>query len=216
MTTRKPGDEWGRRHGRLSAATTPTRAASTRAGRSPERQRWRSRRTPARRTASRNNVTIDCNDCVDYFEENGVTARLLFDAAAVSSTSRPSTRRSTPARSISTRRSRCRAAAFLGNPAFYEDPNDHQFRYINNVNPTNEQENLNLSLKGDWDIGFATLTAYVAHNQQDELLPDGRHQRGLQPVCADPTGTCQARIDAHRDPGSTAVLRRAVRLWFYA
>ena len=59
------------------------------------------------------------------------------------------------------------AAAFLGVPVFQEDANAHPFHYINNVRPVNEQDNLNLSLKGDWDVGVGTLTAIAAYNDQD-------------------------------------------------
>ncbi len=66
------------------------------------------------------------------------------------------------------------AADAFGAPAFNEDPNDHNFRYINNVKPQNEQENVNLSIKGDWDLGFATLTSYLAYNDQTNyFLTDG-------------------------------------------
>ena len=66
------------------------------------------------------------------------------------------------------------AAAFLNTPSFYPNPNDQKFVYINNIKPKNEQENLNLSLRGDWDLSFATLSGYVAYNdQQNYFLTDG-------------------------------------------
>ena len=66
--------------------------------------------------------------------------------------------------------------------------------YINNIKPKNEQENLNLSLRGDWDLSFATLSGYVAYNdQQNYFLTDGTSAAfqlyGLNP-------TCQASNDA--------------------
>ena len=86
------------------------------------------------------------------------------------------------------------AAAFLNTPSFYPNPNDQKFVYINNIKPKNEQENLNLSLRGDWDLSFATLSGYVAYNdQQNYFLTDGTSAAfqlyGLNP-------TCQASNDA--------------------
>ena len=59
-------------------------------------------------------------------------------------------------------------APFVGE-AFYEDANKHNFRYINNVEPRNEQENVNLSLKGDWDVGI-TLDVMDAADHVDEVV----------------------------------------------
>ena len=57
-------------------------------------------------------------------------------------------------------------APFVG-AAFYENVNNHDFRYINNVKPRNEQENTNLSLKGEWALDYATVTSYLAFNRQN-------------------------------------------------
>ncbi len=56
----------------------------------------------------------------------------------------------------------------------FRDVNDHQFIYQNNVVPQNEQENINLSVKADWDLGFASLTGIAAYNDQEQyFLTDG-------------------------------------------
>jgi iron complex outermembrane receptor protein len=56
----------------------------------------------------------------------------------------------------------------------FRNVNDHEFVYQNNVVPQNEQENLNLSVKADWDLGFATLTGIAAWNDQEQyFLTDG-------------------------------------------
>ncbi len=65
-------------------------------------------------------------------------------------------------------------AAAFGNPDFNQNVNDHKFDYINNIDPKNQQDNLNLSLKGDFELGFATLTSVLAYNNQKNfLLADG-------------------------------------------
>jgi iron complex outermembrane receptor protein len=48
------------------------------------------------------------------------------------------------------------------------------FRYTFNTPGENEQETLDLSVKMDWDLGFADLVAYLAYNDLEEyLLSDG-------------------------------------------
>ena len=66
-------------------------------------------------------------------------------------------------------------APVFGQPSnAFRDVNDHEFVYQNNVVPQNEQENLNLSVKADWDLGFATLTGIAAWNDQEQyFLTDG-------------------------------------------
>ena len=93
-------------------------------------------------------------------------------------------------------------APFVG-PAFYEDANKHNFRYINNVDPQNEQENINLSIKGDWDVGIGTLTSYLAYNDQTNFfLTDGTSDAFLLYAL---DATCQASNDANlTDPGYEA------------
>ena len=91
---------------------------------------------------------------------------------------------------------------FSDAPAFYEDPNDHNFRYINNIEPQNEQENVNLSLKGDWDLGFATLTGYVAWNDQTNFFLTDGTSGAFSLYAFEATGTCPATNDANlTDPG---------------
>jgi iron complex outermembrane recepter protein len=120
------------------------------------------------------NLKIDCDDCVDYFEETGFSGRLLFGLAGGELDFRAKySELEAGAINFNAAIALADVAPFVGE-AFYADPNDHNFRYINNVRPRNEQENLNFSLKGDWDVGFATLTSYVAYNDQTNyFLTDG-------------------------------------------
>ena len=65
-------------------------------------------------------------------------------------------------------------AGYFGNPDLNQNVNNHPFDYINNIRPENQQRNINLSVKGDFDVGFATLTGVLSHNDQDNyLLADG-------------------------------------------
>jgi len=206
MTTRKPGDEWdfdvtagvgsdnsykgsiyaggpiaGSLKGGFSAYTRNTDG------------QW-------------DNLKLDCDDCVDFYEENGATARLLFDALGGELDFKAKySEVDSGAINFNASIALADAAIGAGFPPLYEDPNEHEFRYINNIKPQNEQENLNLSLKGDWDLDFATLTAYVAYNKQENLfLTDGTSGAFLL-YAVDPTGTCQSTNDASlNDPGYEA------------
>mgnify|MGYP001819552925 FL=1 len=66
------------------------------------------------------------------------------------------------------------AAEFTGDASLYEDVNDHNFRYINNVKGENEQENTFFSLKADYEMDIGTLTLIGAYDDLEEyLLSDG-------------------------------------------
>ncbi len=66
------------------------------------------------------------------------------------------------------------AADALGNPDLYGDVNDHNFKYIFNVPGENKQDDTFFSLKSDYDMGFATLTATAAYdNMKEHLISDG-------------------------------------------
>ena len=59
-------------------------------------------------------------------------------------------------------------------PTYFQDVNDADFVFTANVPGENEQETLDLSVKADWNLGFADLVASVSYNDLDEyLLSDG-------------------------------------------
>lgn len=135
------------------------------------------------------NSLLGCDDCVDYFEESGGEARLLFGLAGgdLDFKAKYSTMKS-GAINFNASIALKDVADATGFGALNEDPNDHGFVYLNNIKPENEQENVNLSLKGDWDVGLGTLTSYVAYNDQTNyFLTDGAsgafYLYALDPVC---------------------------------
>lgn len=128
------------------------------------------------------NIALNCDDCVDFFEEKGGTVRALFnlfdgefdfkakysklDAGAINFNG------SIALSEVSG------VLASLGVPGaetFYENPNRHLFTYVNNVRPQNEQENKNFSLKFERTLASGNqLTAYLARNDQTNyFLTDG-------------------------------------------
>lgn len=60
------------------------------------------------------------------------------------------------------------------NPAFYEDVDDHPFRYYSNIRPTNDQRTLEFSAKLDHDFGGVRLSAWALYSDVDQsLVADG-------------------------------------------
>jgi iron complex outermembrane receptor protein len=212
MTTRKPGDEWGFEINAGVGSDNSYKGSIYGGGPLGANAKGALSAYTRRTDGQWENVKLDCDDCVDFYEENGATARLLFDLGGGSFDFKAKySDIDAGAINFNAAIALADAAAFLGAPAFYEDPNEHNFRYINNIKPQNEQENLNLSLKGDWDVGFAGLTAYVAYNDQTNFfLTDGTSEAfnlytfnvdALAPA-PEVVATCRATNDANlTDPG---------------
>jgi iron complex outermembrane receptor protein len=101
-----------------------------------------------------------CDDCVDYFEDWNVNGRLIWepsDALKVDSKLRYG---EVDAGSI-TFNSVFHLPGLTGfGAAFAEDVNVHQLRFYPNIKPFNDQESLEFSVKVDYDLGFANLTAW--------------------------------------------------------
>ncbi len=122
------------------------------------------------------NDYLGCDDCVDYFEEMGVNGRLLFDVGDTGEIDVKAKYSKISSGAINFNASLALQEAALAGfgDIFWEDPNKHDFVYLNNVKPENEQENINLSIKGDFELGANTLTAVAAYNDQTNyFLTDG-------------------------------------------
>jgi iron complex outermembrane receptor protein len=209
MTTRKPGDEF---EADLTAGvgTDSTYKGSLYLGGPIGANARGSIGAYTRKTDGQwENLKLDCDDCVDKFEEYGVTGRLLFEVGGGELDFKAKySEIEAGAINFNASIALADAAAFLGIPAFYEDPNEHNFRYISNIEPQNEQENVNLSLKGDWDLGFATLTGYIAYNDQTNyFLTDGTSDAFC---CSRGRPARRATTRTSPIPGTTAVLRSSV------
>lgn len=56
----------------------------------------------------------------------------------------------------------------------YEDLNGHDFAFDNNIDPTNDQEATEFSVKADYDLGWANLTAWGLYSDiENDLSADG-------------------------------------------
>jgi iron complex outermembrane receptor protein len=138
-----------------------------------------------------NNTLLNCDDCVDYFEETGASGRLNFDAGSGSFDVKAKySKVKSGAINFNAAVSFAEAAAIFSAPPFDEDPNQHNFFYTNNIKPRNEQENKNISIRGDWDVGVGELTAVAAYNDQTNFfLTDGASDAfflyAFTPSCAE-------------------------------
>lgn len=120
------------------------------------------------------NSYLKCDDCVDFYKEYGIAPRMIVKLGEEGTLD------------IKAKYSRISSGAiafnaafalpaFAGlNPDFFQNVNDHQFDYINNVSPQNVQVNKDFSIKGDWQLAVGTLTAWAAYNDQTNFfLTDG-------------------------------------------
>lgn len=89
------------------------------------------------------------------------------------------------------------------NPAFYEDVNDHRFRFYSNIRPTNKQETLEASLKVDHDFGPATLSAWALYSDiKNNFTADGtsadfaRYIGAVNPAVQSSVNSCFASTAA--------------------
>ena len=118
------------------------------------------------------------NNTVDDFEGWNVNGRLVFEPTDSSTLDLKAHYGKVDAASISFN------ADFLvpglvqsGLPnaaLFNEDVNTHKFDFVNNIDPTNDQEALDVSLKFDTDLGIGKLTAWALYSDiQNSLGSDG-------------------------------------------
>ncbi|HXS92769.1 MAG TPA: TonB-dependent receptor [Steroidobacteraceae bacterium] len=142
------------------------------------------------------NSFLGCDDCVDYYKEYGVTPRLVMPMGDNGELDVKAKYSKLEAGAINFNATFALPffATFTNNPDFFQDVNDHEFNYISNIVPVNEQENKQISVKGEWTLDVGTLTAWVAYNDQTNFfLTDGTSAAfGLYAR----TSECQADIAA--------------------
>lgn len=118
-----------------------------------------------------------CSDCVDYFEDWNVAGRLLWEPSADLSVD------------AKIRYGEVDAGSIVFNSIFhlpdlvgilegfglpsdfaakaYESPNEHRFQFNPNVKHFNDQDSLEISVKLDYDLGWADLTAWTLYSNID-------------------------------------------------
>jgi len=122
------------------------------------------------------NSYLDCDNCADYYREIGVTPRVIFTLGETGTLDLKSKYSRIDGGAINYNAAFAvpGLAAAFSSPDFFENVNDHQFDYINNIVPRNEQTNKQVSLKGDWKLDVGTLTAVAAYaDETNYFLTDG-------------------------------------------
>lgn len=122
------------------------------------------------------NRLLHCDSCADYYKEYGFSPRMIVklgDSGSLDVKAKFS-RISSGAINFNAAFALPFFATAFGNPDFFQNVNDHQFQYINNVVPQNVQQNKQFSIKGDWTLGIGELTAYWAYaDETNYFLTDG-------------------------------------------
>ena len=183
MSTKRPTDEFEGKV-KVSAAENSTYTAmATIAG--PVGENIAGRLTVDHRTTDGFQKNIFLNDnVVDDFEQTGISARLVFDPSETLSID------------TKLRYSKLEAAAISFNAAFELpffvgaldglqtfgvdpeaasiDVNDFDFVYSPNVDPENEPETIEFSIKVDKELEIGSLTAWALYSDQEQhFLADG-------------------------------------------
>jgi iron complex outermembrane receptor protein len=142
------------------------------------------------------NSYLKCDGCTNYFRESGANGRLIFKLGESGELDLKAKYSEAKAGAITFNASvaLADAATASGFGPLWEDPNAHEFVYINNVRPENEQKNKDVSLKGTWNVPVGTVTATLAYNDQTNwFLTDGASDAfGLYSANA----TCQESFNA--------------------
>ncbi|MCP5328319.1 MAG: TonB-dependent receptor [Sinobacteraceae bacterium] len=113
---------------------------------------------------------------VDDYEGWNVNARVLFEPTDASTLDFKAHYGKVEAASISFNANFLAAtlAGILGIPELNENVNQHKFDFVNNIDPYNNQEALDVSLKWDQDLSFGKLTAWTLYSDiKNDLGSDG-------------------------------------------
>lgn len=119
----------------------------------------------------RTNEFTGASDTVDRFENWNANGRLIWEP--------------TEQLSVDTkfRYGRVDAGAIVFNASFFldglgdgaaasleQDPNDHDFRFVNNVDSENEQETTELSIKFDYEMDWGTVTGWFLYSDIEQFF----------------------------------------------
>ena len=124
------------------------------------------------------------NNTVDDFEGWNVNGRLVFEPTDSSTLDLKAHYGKVDAASISFNADFLVPGLVLSGlpnaPLFNEDVNTHKFDFVNNIDPTNDQEALDVSLKFDSELGHRQADRLGAVQRHPEFARFGRHQRVLR------------------------------------
>lgn len=109
---------------------------------------------------------------VDSFENYNIDGRLLWEPSADLSVDAKLRYGEVDANAIIFNASFALPAFadLFGVPEFFEDVNDHDFTFINNIVSENEQETVEASVKAEYVMDWATLTAWSFYSDIDQAF----------------------------------------------
>ena len=140
---------------------------------------------------------------VDDFENFNVSGRVVIDTSETSSLDVKARYGEVDAASISF--NPAFAASFLadlfGNPLLFEDVNDHNFQFVNNLDPSNEQNTLEVSAKYDAEYEWGSLTAWALYSDIENSFTADGTSGAFGFFFQEPT--CIASVDALNAAGVT-------------
>ncbi|ARN73978.1 TonB-dependent receptor [Oceanicoccus sagamiensis] len=113
---------------------------------------------------------------VDFLEEQNFRGRLIWDVSDRLTLDATASYRDVESGAINFNAvfALPDAAVNFGDPALYKDVNDHEFDFRFNVPGQNEQETTTFSLKADYEMDEAIVTAVFAYDDMEEfLISDG-------------------------------------------
>lgn len=116
------------------------------------------------------------DDVIDFTEERNIRARMVWDVSDRLTLDAVLSFRDVEAGAINFNAvfALTDAATNFGDPALFKDVNDHDFSFYFNVPGENEQENTFFSLKADYELSNALITAVFSYDELEEyLLSDG-------------------------------------------
>lgn len=122
-----------------------------------------------------NNEFLDQDDITDNQEIKAVAGRMVFDISDVTTVDAKLRYATAEGASITFNNS-FQIQDLIGGlgPAVYQDVNDQQFRFYNNVINTNDQETIEFSVKLDHEMDWASLSAWGLYSDiENELGADG-------------------------------------------
>lgn len=120
------------------------------------------------------NDFLNRDDIVDNYEDLTLRGRLLWNASDRLAVDLNVTYSEIDSGTINFNAVPAQPALTFIDPGFFADINDHEFKFINNVPPRNEQQTSEVSIKVDYNLDAGDLTVVASYSDLEEfLLADG-------------------------------------------
>ena len=140
---------------------------------------------------------------VDDFENYNISGRIVLETTETSTLDIKGRYGEVDAASISF--NPAFAASFLadlfGNPLLFEDVNDHNFQFVNNADPYNDQKTIEFSMKYDAEYDWGSLTAWALYSDIENSFAADGTSGSFGFFFQEPT--CRASVTALTNAGVT-------------